>query len=215
MSKENIVYLWIKIPDIVFHLVEKNYSHALERLYTWYKHHEKDDPILSRLELILFERLEKTPTEIFSLLMEIKEKRVRSSTILDIDQKIKNILKQNFLLQNVSLELAQKLKRVIIFILKDNMALACKCFLNIPQTMEISDQDMETYLMLGQNLFAAAQKPVDFIYYKKLTIAYLLEQSHYERAKKQLDDFDQKLPQDKNFAAFREILCQWRAEKPT
>lgn len=210
LSKGIVVYLWIKVPEMASYLVQRHYANALERLHTWYKRHENDDPMLVSFELVLFERLNKTKWEFFSLLMEIKEKRPKSSVELDVDQRIKNILQNEPLLQNISVELSQKLKRVIIFALKGDLTSACECFQNMSETVEIADSEMEAYLILGQNLFAAAEEHIHFLYYKKLTIAYFLQQSCYERAEEQLADFDFLLPQDENFAEFREILHRWR-----
>ena len=76
--------------------------------------------------------------------------------------------------------------------------------------MEIADDDAEAYILLGQNLSAAAENAGTYIHFKKIWVSYLLDCSRNEEASRELDEIERLLPGDQGFAALRERLIPQR-----
>ena len=77
---------------------------------------------------------------------------------------------------------------------------ALDAYIAASQDMEIADEDVETYILLGVNLSAAAENADAYIYFKKVWMSYLVDCDRLEEAKKELNEFAQILPEDEDFA---------------
>lgn len=205
-NTECLEYLLLKIPETIVPLLTKNYNLVLDRLKTWFKRHEQDDLLLTKLEIAAYRALNKPDDEIFALYLDIKKKRPTTSEKLNIDVKIKELISQQPLLQGVSISLASVFSRTIKWVFKADITRALDEFISASHNINISDNDAETYIMLGQNLSAAAENIDAYIYFKKVWISYLFDCSREEEASKELDEFEQILPDDQDFIELRKKL---------
>ena len=115
----------------------------------------------------------------------------------------KDLLRKNPLLQSVGVDLAVLFPRTVQLIIKQDYKYALRDFIEASQNAEIPDSEAESYILLGQNLAAAAENSDIFIYFKKMWISYLLDCRRYEKAGRELDEFEQLLPGDEDFAGLR------------
>ena len=72
--------------------------------------------------------------------------------------------------------------------------------------MVIADEDAEAYVLLGQNLSAAAGHTGAYVHFKKMWVSYLLDCSRNEEASRKLDELEQLLPGDEDLTALRKRL---------
>ena len=110
------------------------------------------------------------------------------------------------LLKNVSARLAYVFPRVVCLVMKENFPQALEQFLSATQGMEIADDDVEAYILLAQNLSAAAERADVYVYFKKMWVSYLLDCSRSEEARRELDEVEQLLPDDEDLGALRKRL---------
>jgi len=206
IAQDSLEYLFMKLPKTVGYLLQKDYGRVLERLQTWFKRHDADTPALVRLEIALYHALNKTNDELFALLADIRKKRPRSSAELKIDTRIGELIAQYPLLANISAGLAIALSHTVLWALKENIPRALDEFIAVSQNLEIADNDVEAYILLGQNLSADADNAGAYIYFKKVWISFLIDDVRKEEAQKELDEFEQILPGDEDFAVLRQRL---------
>lgn len=206
LKKEDLKYLLLNIPDIVKYVIQKHYNQVIERLQTWYKRHTADDLILTKLEIAMYCVANKPYDELFDLLIDIKKNRPQASDELKIDNQIKELTEKYPLLQGVSIKLMVTLTHTIRWIIKENYIRALEKFISVSQNVEITDEDIEAYLLLGQNISAAADNVDAYVYFKKVWVSYLLDCSRNEEARKEINDFEQLLPDDDDFAELRKRL---------
>lgn len=206
IMQDSLEYLFMKMPETVDSLVKKDYQRVLERLQTWYKRHDMDVPALTKLEIAIYDVQNQTNYEIFTLLTKIREKRPLSCAELHIDMRIHALIRQYPLLKNISVGLATELSRAVGFIIKENFPSALTEFIEASKKLEISEDDEETYLLLGQNLSAAAEDANAYIYFKKVWISYMLDCSRNDEVCAELEDFARLLPDDEEFIMLRKRL---------
>lgn len=199
----SLEYLFNKMPEIIRLLLKNDYDMALEQLQKHLRTHNSDVFILTSLELNLYFALNKPENEIFALLIDIREKRSLSSEPLNIDAQISAFLAKYPLLKNISANLAAAFSRAVGWVIKGDYQKALDKFISV-DNVEIDEDDAEAYILLGQNLSAAAENVDAYLYFKKVWISYLLDCSRKEEAGKELDEFKQLLPGDEDIAA----LCQ-------
>ncbi|EMS70380.1 glycosyltransferase family 2 protein [Ruminiclostridium cellobioparum] len=201
-------YLWYyiqNIPNIIRNIAEKDYTLTLEKLQTYYKMHEKDVLALSELEIILNRMLNKPEEVVFALFIDIKNNRPRSSKALNIDLQIKMLIAKYPLLENMNVELACAFSDVVGWIIRGNYTQALEVFINT-KNVEICDEDVEVYIMFGQNFSAVVENADLYIYFKKMWISYLIDYSRKEEASREIKDFEQILSEDKEFLELRKRL---------
>ncbi len=204
ITQDSLTYLLIKMPKIANSLLQKEYGRVMEGLQAWYKQHDRDVPVLANLEIALYTSLHKTDDELFELLTDIRKKRPLCSTELDIDTQICELLAEYPLLLNISAHFATDLSETVRWVLKKNFANALVEFLAVFEHLEITDDDEETFILLGQNLSAAAEDADAYIYFKKVWVSYLLDCSRKDEAGQELDEFQELLPEDEDFIALRQ-----------
>lgn len=206
IKQDSLQYLVMKMPEVIEYLLQKDYNRILERLHTWYKRHESDEPALTQLEIFAYRAVNKPDYETFELLAGIKKKRSRASKELNIDKCICELIGTSPLLKSISADLAANLPHVVRWILKGNLPKALDAFISASRHMEIVDNDAESYIILGQNLSAAVGDSNSYIYFKKVWISYLLDSSRVEEARTELDEFAQLMPEDEDFITLRNRL---------
>lgn len=206
IMQDSLEYLFMKMPETVDSLVKKDYQRVSERLQTWYKRHDMDVPALTKLEIALYDVQNHTNYEIFTLLTKIREKRPLSCAELHIDMRIHSLIRQYPLLKNISVGLATELSHAVGFIIKENFPSALTEFIEASKKLEIAEDDEETYLLLGQNLSAAAEDANAYIYFKKVWISYMLDCSRNDEVCAELEDFARLLPDDEEFIMLRKRL---------
>lgn len=73
---------------------------------------------------------------------------------------------------------------------------------------DIPDTYMESLLTLGLNLAAMLKRSDDFVSFEKRKIAFFIQSSKMEKARLELADWDEILPDDRDFKDFRKRLAQ-------
>jgi len=206
IAQDSLECLLMKIPEAFNSLLQKDYSRVLEQLQIWFESCDEDIPVLTKLEIDLYYSLNKTNDEIFALLTEIRKRRPCSSTELNIDDQIREMIVGYPILANINASLAVDLSQTILWVLKENFSSALDEFIEVSQKLEIGDNDAESYILLGQNLSAASDNAGAYIYFKKIWISYLLDCLRNEEALKEIDEFGRLLPNDEDFSELRKRL---------
>lgn len=205
VSQDGLIYIILKMPEMVEYLLKKDYKRIIERLHKWYKRHDADNPSLTGLEISAYSALGKPDEELFLLLINIKKSRPQSLKFLDIDSQICNLIERYPLLKNMSADLATTFSTTICWVIKTEYRKALDAFISEKQ-VDINDDDIETYILFGQNLSAAVENTDIYLYFKKVWISYLLDCSRVLEAEKELDEFQQILPDDEDFIELRKRL---------
>lgn len=206
VSVDSLEYLILTMRDIVKPVLGKDYVRIIERIQSWYKRHDNDNIILTEMEIAAYRALNKANDELFALLTDIKKKRPNASEKLNIEMQIGELLSQYPLFKNVSAGLAYAFARTVRRALKKDFVRALEGFISVSRDFEVADEDAEAYILLGINLSAAAENTYAYIYFKKVWISYLLDCSRIEEASKELDEFEQILPDDEDFIELRRRL---------
>ncbi|MFM9330656.1 glycosyltransferase family 2 protein [Paenibacillus mesotrionivorans] len=206
ISQDGLRFLFQAIPDLIEPLTKRNYADVLDGLHHWFDCHGSDHSLLTEFQVNLYRLLGKPDEERFVLLIDIKQTRPRSAESLQVDVQIYELMGKSLLLQNVSAGLANKFSPVVRLILQEDFLGALDKYIAVSENLEIADEDVESYFLLGQNLSAAAESADLYIYFKKLWIAYLLDCSRYAEASRELAEWEQALPGDEELAVFRQQL---------
>ncbi|WP_035214574.1 glycosyltransferase family 2 protein [Desulfitobacterium hafniense] len=205
VTEDGMKYLLLKMPEMIEYLLQKDYVRMLERLQIWFKRHDADILSLTKIEIFASSALHKPDEEIFALFINIRKNRPQSYEVLNIDKQIVNIIEKYPLLKGISADFAATFSGTIYWVMKSNYSKALNAFLSI-NNVEINDEEAEAYFLFGQNLSAAAENVDTYIYFKKIWISYLLNSSRKEEAKRELDEFEQLLPEDEDFVELRKRL---------
>lgn len=206
IKQELLDYLLLKFPELIDYLLKEEYSQILGWLCTWFKVHKQDDLLLTELEIFIYNAAGKPDYEIFMYYMEIKERRPFCFDKLAVDTRIRELTSKYSLLQNISAGLSTNFSHTVYHIMKEDYAAALEAFISVPQSIEISDDDAESYILLGQNLSAITDNAGVYIYYKKMWISYLINCSNTEEARKEIDEFEQLMPDDEDFIDLKKKL---------
>jgi hypothetical protein len=156
IDRDGLSYILFKIPEMVPHLLQRDYSRILERLSSWFKRHDADVPALTKLEIMAYFALSKPDDEIFTLLLDIRKNRPQSSKVLDIDRQICDHIGKYPLLTGIGAKLANAFPTVVRLVMKEDYGQALKAFVSV-NNIKINDADAEAYSLLGRNLAAAGQ----------------------------------------------------------
>jgi glycosyltransferase involved in cell wall biosynthesis len=116
------------------------------------------------------------------------------------------VLRKYPLMGGVSHGLAYALPGAVRSVIKGDYTEALERFISDSQYTEIADADTEAYILLGQNLAAAAGDAAAYIHFKKVWASYLLDCSRNDEAVKVLDEFEPLATGDGDFALLRERL---------
>jgi hypothetical protein len=198
VSQEGLEYIILKMPEMVEYLLKKDYIWILERLRKWFKRHNQDVPSLTELEIFAYVASGKSDEEIFKLFITIKKNRPQTVKALDIDTQIYRLIEKYSLLKNMSIDLLLVFPNIIRYVMKEDYKLALEMFISV-QNVEINDDDLEAYILFGQNLSAAAEEIGVYIYFKKVWLSYLIDCSRVEEASKELEEYKSILPDDEDF----------------
>ncbi len=198
-------YLIMNMPEQVECLINKDYSKVLKNLNIWNKKHNKDNHLVTELELVALSYLNIPDDEFFNFLIEVQKKRPVSSKVLQVDEQIIKLLSKYPLLENLSSNLARVFNIPVRLVMRNNISQAFDVFISI-DNVYINNADLESYIMLGQNLSAFAENMDAFIYFKKMMISYFINESRLEDATQEFDEYESLLPNDSDFAEFRKKL---------
>ena len=205
VNKEGLEYIILKMPEMVEFLLKKDYIWIMERLRTWFKRHNPDVPSLTELEIFAYVASGKSDEEIFKLFLDIKKNRPQALKAIDIDTQICRLVEKYPLLKNLSADVLSTFPNIIRHVMKKDYRQALDAFISV-QDVEIDDDDVEAYILFGQNLSAAAEDIGVYIYFKKVWISYLIDGSRVEQASKELDEYKSILPDDEDFIELRKRL---------
>ncbi|MEL7649272.1 MAG: glycosyltransferase family 2 protein [Sedimentibacter sp.] len=206
IASKSLECLIQEMPETVIGLLKKDYNGVLEQLKIWFERHDEDITVLSKLEIDLYHALNKTDDELFVLLTEIRKRRPCSSTELNIDVQIHEIIARYPIIAYISADLAAALSQTVLWVQKENFSRALDEFIEVSQELEVADDDAESYILLGQNLSAASDNAKAYIYFKKIWISYLLDCFRNEEAIKEIDEIGQLLQNDEDFFELRKRL---------
>ena len=206
ISVECLSYVIWRIPELVEILVNKEYLQIIDRLNQWYKSYGSDYPLLTELELNISKAMGKNDDELFSLLIEIKNKRQLSAKKIDVVTQITELMMKYPLLKNVSTGLATLFSHTVRWILRENYIKALDDFIEVSKSAEISDSDADAYILLGVNLSAVTENADAYIHFKKIWISFLLNNARYSEAHMELDDMLGILPDDEDLKALGRFI---------
>jgi len=202
-SQDSLSFIVSKMPEMLPYLMKKDYNWILERVQKWNKNHDADEPALTELEIAIHLALNKPGDEIFTLLMDVRKKRPRSSKKLELDTLVGDLFAKYPLLKNVSAKLASAFPRAVCSIMDEKFPQALEQFLSATQGVKIADDDVEAFLLLAQNLAAVADHTGAYVHFKKIWVSYLLDSSRNEEARRELNEMEQLLPGDEDLQALK------------
>jgi hypothetical protein len=208
ISVDCLSYTIWQFPELVLNLINQDCQQIIKRLNEWYKRHGKDHPLLTELEIAVTRKMGQSDDVIFLLFAEIKNQRSISAKHIDIDSQIIGLISKYPLLKNANARLACHFPRMVCSIMKGDYIQALNEFIMVSDNVEIVDDDVEAYILFGVNLSAAADHADTYIYFKKIWISYLLDQSRDEEAQAELDDFSQINLDDSDFSELQNRLMQ-------
>ncbi len=203
ISQKSLAYIIWELPWISQYLLQGDYNRIMDQLHKWFKKNNADTVPLTELEIAAFFALNKPENEVFALLIDIRKKRPQSAKMLNINAQICTLLAKHPLLRGINANLAAAFSQSIRWVIRGDYQKALDKFISV-DNVEIDEDDAEAYILLGQNLSAAAENADAYLYFKKIWISYLLDCSRKEEAGKELDELKQLLPEDADIAA----LCQ-------
>lgn len=146
-------------------------------------------------------------SQIFMLLSKIRRNQVKFGLITNTDAQIASITSKNPLLVGLSVDFITHFDKITILILQSKYLKALRQLKStIEQDIDIPDDYVDAFLLLGLNLSAKLEMSNDFIYFKKLRIMMYLDLLKCDEAKKELADWDKILPDDPDFKKFRQRL---------
>lgn len=125
---------------------------------------------------------------------------------------IENHLLDTPMTKYVSMDLAFSLPDTMQYLLDENYQKAWETFIS-HDDIEISDEDEESYYLLGQNLAAMIEDADAYIFFKGKWISCLIDQMRIEEAEKELYEFNRILPNDKVFKELRDRLNRFPPSK--
>ena len=110
------------------------------------------------------------------------------------------------LLDNMSPGLTALVPAAVCFVMCGRYAEALERFLAESEGAEIDDADAEAYIRFGQNLAAAAEDIGVYVYFRKIWVSYLLDNSRFDEAAGELDELEGILPGDEEVSDLRRDL---------
>ena len=170
--------------------------------------HQPDALSTNNIEITIdiFESLNRPDYELFSFFIDIKKRSFQTFQSLELAFKIVALTSKYPLLANISVDLATTFPQVVLSIMKGDNIEALDQFITLSEDVEISEKDVEAYILLGQNLAAATEHIDTFIHFKKIWISYLLDNDRNREAEQELSEYEQLLPEDEDFAYFRSVI---------
>ena len=144
-------------------------------------------------------------SEAFDLLVAIRDRRADKSDVTSIDKQIEARIAKFPLLSNVSATEALYLRAIISAVLRNDFVAAMDEVYTVMND-EIPDDYAESFIVLAQNISAAAENMDAYVFFKKTWISYLVDCARNEEASAELDEFEQILPDDEDFAELRRRL---------
>ena len=188
--------LLVNLPELVECLIRKDYTHIQSRLKAWHKKSKQDNPALSELEILASQALEQSDDMMFMILANIKKRRPVSCEKLNVDARISKLLAREPITSTITPSLAVVFLRAVCEILGNELAKAFEHFVAAMENAEIQECDMESFMLLGQNLAAACEQTEYYVHFKKIWISFLLDSKRFGEAKKELDEWGALLPND-------------------
>lgn len=197
--------LILKASNLLKPIIAENYEAALKMINTSYKSQKKKSPELNVLEIILLLKLTKPDIEILKLCECFIEQFSNSEYIPNVKQKILQIVNKLPILKNLNIDFCISFKNVINAIIVNDYKVALKSAISI-EKKHIDKYYMEKFYLLCQNIACYLNDQDKFLYFKKLSIRYYIENKLLDKARNELSDFDVLLPNDEEFQAFRKYL---------
>lgn len=211
VTKEDLECIISKTPEIVEYLLRKDHKLVTERLRIWFEQQNADVPSLTKLEISAYIASGKSDEEIFMLLVDVKKSRPKASKALDIDSQICRLIENYPLLKNMSADLLADFQDSIYYVIKKDYRQALDKFILV-QDVEINDNDVEAYILFGQNLSATVEDTDIFIYFKKEWISFLIECLRIEEASDELDEYMSILADDEDFVELQKKIERIKKE---
>jgi len=121
------------------------------------------------------------------------------------DTAIASLLLKEPLLAGIKPEAAVFMSEAVAAVLRNDLIAAYNALSALMED-EIPDQFAEDFLLLVLRLAAKLEYTDDFIYFKKLQISMLIDAGRNEKAKHELSDWDEILPDDPDFKELKRRL---------
>lgn len=202
VSRDGLEYIIMKMPEMPEYILQKGYIRILERLQEWFKQHDMDNVSLSELEIFACIALNKPDEEVFALFTSIKKNRPQVSMALDIDTRIHRLIEKYPLLRSVSAGLAIAVPSVIHWVIQNNYVKALDALVTATN-VEMNDEDMEVFILLGQTLSAVAESVDNYIFFCKVYVRFLIAQARMNEAYTKLSELEELLPSDEEVSLLR------------
>ncbi len=117
-----------------------------------------------------------------------------------------SLLQNNIILNNITMEFYIEYKVLIEKIIKKDYTEALQLMLKELSVDYINPSYALIFYILGQNISCIVDNQPFYLYFKKLTIDYLIDIESFNEAKRELNDLDILLPYDEDFKQFRKLL---------
>ena len=111
------------------------------------------------------------------------------------------------MIKQLSEELVFSLIEVIKYIMRENYIQALAAYIAKIQ-IEINEDDIESYFLLGQNLAAIVEEPDIYVSLKKQWFSYLIENGRLKEAENELKDFMEIFPEDEDFLQLEKRMME-------
>lgn len=117
-----------------------------------------------------------------------------------------SLLQNNLILNNITLDFYIEYKVLVEKIIKKDYEAALQLMLKELSVDYINPSYALIFYILGQNISCIVDNQPFYLYFKKLTIDYLIDIDSINEARKELNDLDILLPYDEDFKQFRNLL---------
>lgn len=145
--------------------------------------------------------------EILDFMLETKKRRGDIWNEIEKRKEIEQIISRYPLIKQLSEELVFSLIEVIKYIMRENYIQALAAYIAKIQ-IEINEDDIESYFLLGQNLAAIVEEPDIYVSLKKQWFSYLIENGRLKEAENELKDFMEIFPEDEDFLQLEKRMME-------
>ena len=123
-----------------------------------------------------------------------------------VDTRIRSLFDTSPLLKSIPAEHAGFLRSAVVPVMGEDYPAAMDALFALAEDGDIPDEYAESYILLGQNVCAAAEYADGWVFFGKLWIHYLYENTRFDEARAELNKLIQLLPDDEDFIALRKML---------
>lgn len=150
-----------------------------------------------------------TKAQVFCFVTELHLKCANGKKdVALLESKIKSLISDFPILAHMTVQDATFLRDIICCVLDNDLPCALEKSIALIETNSVSEIHAESYIILSQNLCAANDYGDGWIFFKKLWIDQLIQQSRLDEARVELDELTSIIPDDEELQEFSKSLSQ-------